>query len=93
MEDSYVGDAAQSKRGILLLNYPIENGIITHWDDMEKIWQHTIYNELKVTPDKYPILLTEPPLNPKYNREKITQVKIIASTTNFKAVDRIITVK
>ena len=47
-------------------------GIVTNWNDMEKILHHTFYNELRVAPEEYPVLLTEGPLNTEANRERMT---------------------
>ncbi|CAL8078965.1 unnamed protein product [Orchesella dallaii] len=72
--DSFVGNDAQSKRGILNLHYPVKHGIVTNWNEMEQVWHHTFYNELRVNPDEHPILLTEAPLNPKNNRKMMTEI-------------------
>ena len=73
-KDTFIGDEAQAKRGVLTLNYPISHGFVTDWDEMEMIWHHTFYNELRVEPSEHPILLTEAPLTSKENREMMTKV-------------------
>lgn len=59
-------------RGVLNLKYPIESGIVTDWENMEKVWAYCFSNELRVDPQEHRILLTEAPNNPKANREKMT---------------------
>ena len=48
----YIGDEAQAKRGILTLKRPVEHGIVTNWDDWERVVHHTFYNELRVYPGR-----------------------------------------
>jgi len=73
-KDAYIGEEALTKRGIMTLKYPIVHGVIVNWDDMENVWSHAFYNELRVAPEESPTLLTDPPLNPKNNREKSAQI-------------------
>ena len=45
--DVFIGKKAQELRGLLKIRYPLEHGIVTDWDDMERIWQHVYTEELK----------------------------------------------
>ena len=85
----YVGNEAKSKRRILTLRHPVENGIVTNWDDMEKLLLHTFKNELRVAPEEHPVLLTEPVFNQKSYREKTTQMMF----ETFKVSGKIFSVK
>jgi actin-related protein len=38
-------------RAMLTLACPIENGVVTHWDEMELIWEHIFKDKLKTNPE------------------------------------------
>ncbi|KAJ3354220.1 Actin- protein 2 [Allomyces javanicus] len=75
LKDLMIGDEAAAARSMLQMSYPMENGIVRNWDDMEKMWEYTFHDKLGVTDlTDAKILLTEPPLNPRRNREKMVEV-------------------
>ena len=57
--DIFIGSKAQELRGLLKIRYPLEHGIVTDWDDMEKIWSYIYSEELKTLPEEVrPLLIT-----------------------------------
>ena len=57
--DTFIGRKAEEHRGLLTLKYPMEHGIVTDWNEMERIWQHIFSKEqLQTFPEEHPILLT-----------------------------------
>lgn len=73
--DTFIGPKAEEHRGLLYIKYPIEHGIVTDWNDMERIWQY-IYgsDQLQTFSEEHPVLLTEAPLNPRRNRERAAEI-------------------
>ncbi|XP_046686321.1 actin-related protein 2-B isoform X3 [Homalodisca vitripennis] len=75
VRDLMVGDEASKLRSMLELNYPMENGIVRNWKDMCHVWDYTFGPEkMNIDPKECKILLTEPPMNPIKNREKMIEV-------------------
>lgn len=68
------GDEAAAARTMLQISYPMENGIVKKWDDMQHLWDYTFYEKMKIDPTGRKILLTEPPMNPLRNREQMCEV-------------------
>ena len=73
-KEIYMGSDAEEKRGVLKIDHPIQHGEIVNWDDMEKVWHYTLSEELKVSPEHHPILLTESPMASREHRERMTQI-------------------
>ncbi|XP_010071347.1 PREDICTED: actin-related protein 2-like, partial [Pterocles gutturalis] len=85
IKDLMVGDEASELRSMLEVNYPMENGIVRNWDDMKHLWDYTFGPEkLNIDTKNCKILLTEPPMNPTKNREKI--VEVMFETYQFSGV-------
>ena len=70
-----IGDEASELRSLLEVSYPMENGIVRNWDDMISLYKYTFGpDKLNIDPSHCKLLLTEPPMNPIKNREKMVEV-------------------
>lgn len=71
---TYCGDEINDVRNSVLVSYPIQNGIIEDFDQMQLIWEYAIHERLNVDPQDHAVLLTEPPHNPKPAREEMVEI-------------------
>ena len=70
-----VGDEASQLRQMLEVTYPMENGIVRSWDDMLHLYDYTFGNQkMNIQTRDCKLLLTEPPMNPVKNRERMAEV-------------------
>ncbi|ODQ79876.1 hypothetical protein BABINDRAFT_62246 [Babjeviella inositovora NRRL Y-12698] len=72
--DTFIGNQAQENRGLLKLSYPLEHGMVTNWDDIERLWSYVFRHDLNTATEDHPVLLTEAPLNPKLHRDRCAQI-------------------
>jgi actin-related protein 2 len=84
IKDIMVGDEAAEFRHMLQITYPLENGVVRNWEDIYHLWDYTFKEKMKLNPAECKIMLTEPPLNPKQNREKM--ITAMFETYGFKGV-------
>lgn len=73
LKDIMVGDECAKLRAALEINYPVDNGQVRNWEDMVHLWDYTFNEKLKINPKDCQVMLTEPPMNPLSNREKMVQ--------------------
>lgn len=78
--DTFVGYRALGMEPVVKLRSPFDHGIITNWDDFEKIMHYTFYTMFGVDPSKHPLLITEHPLTPRDQREEL--IKVLFETFN-----------
>jgi len=84
LKDIMVGDEAATLRNMLQITYPIDNGIIRNWEDMQYVWDYTFAEKLKINPKECKIMLTEAPMNPQVNRKKM--IEVMFEKYGFKSV-------
>ena len=52
----------------------MKNGKVRSWEDMRHVWDYTFGEEkMDLDPNECLIMLTEPPMNPHKNREKMIE--------------------
>ncbi|KAH7830452.1 actin-related protein 3 [Monocercomonoides exilis] len=72
--DFLIGDEAVSNSKAYPSEKFMSHGIVSNWDHMEKFYEQCFYKYLRLNPEDYNVMLTEPPLNSPENREYLAEV-------------------
>ncbi|KAJ2954138.1 hypothetical protein O0L34_g2363 [Tuta absoluta] len=70
----YFGHDAIANRGTCNLTWPVVEGLIKDWDEMERIWFSIFYKCLLVPSEKCRVLHSVHPLVPKKDRERMAEI-------------------
>ena len=72
-----IGDEVTPVRPLLELNYPMKEGIIVNDEDMALLWDYTLNKKLNIPKGDLrsrKMLMTEAPLNPTKNKQKMGEI-------------------
>ena len=82
LQDLMVGTEASELRSSLEVSYPMDNGIVRNWDDMVHLYDYTFGpDRLNIDTTNSRILLTEAPMNPVKNRQRMVEVSHVFVTS------------
>ncbi|XP_003230626.2 actin-like protein 9 [Anolis carolinensis] len=70
--DTFVGQQARLEPD-LNITLPVRHGIIIDWEAAETLWRH-LMTQLNTFPEEHALLMSDPPLCPTTNREKLVEV-------------------
>ena len=57
----------------------MSSGFLENWSDVEDIWEYMLYSELGIEEGNHPVLVTEVANTSRRDREKMAEVRCIAS--------------
>ena len=76
IREQYIGDDCEKYLGLIKLRYSVNHGVFEKEQDIFSTFNH-IYSKLELNSQEikeHPVLITEPILNPRTNREKIAKI-------------------
>ncbi|RNF14289.1 actin-like protein [Trypanosoma conorhini] len=72
--DTFAGDAAWERRGLLTLSYPVQGRRVVSYKGLEHILHDALYAWLPFVPDETPLLWVEPACAPREDRERMCEL-------------------
>ncbi|XP_019624567.1 PREDICTED: actin-3-like isoform X1 [Branchiostoma belcheri] len=73
-DDKYIGDDAIVSQGRLTFDYPMHDGSVKNWRDLEAVWDHVTRSELGKSLGDRPVIVTDTTAMPREQRERHLQV-------------------
>ena len=69
-----VGYGALEQQGNLDTSQPVRAGVVTNWHDMERLWSHVIYKELRIAPENFCFVISESTKNSEKDKERTLEM-------------------